>query len=149
MYHKLVLYAGDKTIFKWLGLGRDRNAIDDRYLILGIPGMFAGIWHRIGMDEQRLHDYKLSVGKLAILMKEKDTALMRMVDFLRYSRFHYAQQNHKRLAEALHVWFEQLHPDCVPICPDCAKPSDQAEVSSILPSCRPFKLAQFVTLKFV
>ena len=135
---KFELCAGDKTIFRWLGLGRDRNAINEGYLILGIPGMFAGIRHSIGIDEQRLRDYNLSIGKLAILMQEKDTALMRMVDFLKYSRFHYAQHNQKRLAEALHKWFEQQHADYLPICSDCAKASDQAEVCFILLSCCQF-----------
>lgn len=71
-------------------------------------------------------------------MQDKDTALTRMVDSLKYSRFHDAQLDQKRLAEALHKWFEQQHPNYLPICSDCAKASDQAEVCSILISCCPF-----------
>jgi len=87
--------AGDKTIFSWLGLGRDRNTIDDRLLILGIPGMFAHIRHRIGKDEQLSHEYKFAVAKLITLMRQKGTGLKRMVDFAQASRFRSAKYDQK------------------------------------------------------
>lgn len=42
--------SGDKTIFEWLGLGRDRNNINDRLLVLGVPQMLEDIRHQIGED---------------------------------------------------------------------------------------------------
>ena len=127
-----VLCAGDKTIFKWLGLERDRSALKHQYLILGIPGMFRDIRLSIGKSEQHLLDYKLSLGMLAHLMAEKDTDLKRIVDWMQYSRFPDAKYNQNRLAQELHKWFGEQYPDVLPICSDCAQASDRQEVNSPL-----------------
>ena len=122
--------AGDKTIFSYLGLGRDRNTIRDWALVLGIPGMFADIRRKTGQDEQLLHHYNRSIEKLAFLMTHKDTALKWMVDFWSGNPFPDAEHNLKQLAEALHGWFHHCHPFCLPVCSGCTTSSDHAEVPS-------------------
>ncbi len=66
-----MLLAGDKTIFGWLSLGRDRNAIDDRLLILGIPAMFSDLRDRAETDPQCMQDYKMAIAALGTLMAQQ------------------------------------------------------------------------------
>ena len=120
---------GDKTIFEWLGLGRDRNTIDDRRLILGIPQMFEVIRQQIGQDEQLFQKYKSDIGKLAMLMSHKGTALKRMVDWSIFSAFEFVEHDQKQLAAALYQWFQEQYPQKLPVCSHCAASSDQAKVS--------------------
>lgn len=112
-----------------MGLGRDRNAINDRLLILGIPPMFEDMRHQIGQDEQLLHKFKSEVGKLAMLTRHDGTTLIQMVDYAYYSPFPSVKHDQKRLAEALHQWFQEQYPQKLPVCSHCSKARDQAEVS--------------------
>ena len=129
------MHVGDKTIFDYLGLGRDRCALEDRFLILGIPGMFAEICLSAGDNEHLLHAYKHSVGQLALLMQKEGTALKRMVDWMEYSRFPFAEDNLQQLAQALHGWFQTRYRDIVPVCSNCAKSPGQAEVCHLFCLC--------------
>ena len=107
-----------------MGLGRDRNVIDDRLLVLGIPAMFAHIKEKNSKDE-----YKHALARLVTLMNHEGTGLKSMVDFARYSKFNYAQRDREQLTQSLHACFKEHFPSAQPACEKCAKSKDQAEVS--------------------
>lgn len=115
--------AGEKTIFKSLGVGRDRDAIDVRQLVLGIPAMLADI-------KERSHDdYQKAIRHLAGLMHQPDTELKRLSDWLyRYSSFPHAGEHQRQMAEGLWQHFQDCHPNAVPTCPCSATNAGQAEV---------------------
>lgn len=90
--------------------------------------MFEVIRYQIGQDEQLFHKYESDIGKLAMLMRHEGTALERMVDWIEFSRFQFGEHDLKQLAEPLYQWFQEHHPQKLPVCLHCSKSSNQAKV---------------------
>ena len=115
--------AGEKSIFKYLGLGRDRDAINVQQLVLGIPAMLADI-------KERSHDdYQKAIRHLARLMHQPKTELKCLSNYLYcYSSFPHAGEHQREMAEGLWQYFQDCHRNAVPTCSSSATNADQAEV---------------------
>ena len=117
--------AGDKTIFGHLGLSRDRNMIDDRKLIQGIPALVQDL------RDRSTHDWdcwRRAMTNLSSLMDQPNTALKEL-NFLPWlSRFPDYESHRKLFSQDLYAYFEECHPSAIPVCSDSTKASDQAEV---------------------
>ena len=107
----------------YLGLGRDRNSIDDRRLILGIPAMVQDL-----LDRDCKRQYKGALTSLCILTMQPGTALKELTVNAVLARFERFSADRERLSQGLHANFMERHPDAIPICSACVKASDQAEV---------------------
>lgn len=118
-----------------VGIGRDRNTVEDRLLVLGIPQMFEVIRSQMGQDEQLGDKYKSDIGKLAMLMTHEGTALSRLADPAVFNCFQHAEHDQRQLAEALHQWFQEQYPASeqfprtLPVCSHGSKAAAIAEVA--------------------
>lgn len=120
--------AGDKTVFEYLGLGCDRNMIDDKKLILGIPALVQDLKDRSNLDQVCWKHHRQAVTSLSMLLEQPGTALEELVRLAWLSGFPNYMSNHKQLSQDLYAYFKERHPSAIPVCSACAKASGQAEV---------------------
>ena len=120
--------AGDKTIFEYIQLGRDRDAIDTDLLVLGVPAIFADLKQRSAVDPRLAHEYKQAIALVIMLMAQEDTALKQLTEHPSYSEFPAYRADVLQLASDLLAHFKEQHPDTEPICSACVKATDQAQV---------------------
>ena len=125
--------------------------VDDRYLVLGLPAVFADLRNVANGNAQQPHMYKQAVAKLIQLMWCEGTALQELIDYAyTYTLFPNFANDLKQLTVEIYNQFTEQHPNAFPICTACVKATDQAEVCCSMQSCcfSPLLFAAFSVAEF-
>ena len=122
-------HAGSKSIFKALGLGRDRLTANGDFLVIGIAVMSAGL------QQQNMAMGQLLLQTVYSLMDQQHSALGRLVYAVNHRGWHdsrdYAYAHHQQLAEGLHDLVKQkFGSDAIPTSQLAVLDMQQIQVSN-------------------